>query len=264
MRIVVVIAFICSILMSCNRTSEKSIQPARDYLLIQECLSNVVPLVIHTGQSEAYLYETLSNEEDTLNSCASYIYLDGDTLDITNEPMQFEITFSQCTDYDLELKNGTLQCILYDYFNVDSASCFVAFDAFSINNNILSGSLTIKRAGGNSYKVSTSNLKLIIGTREINYAGSLTYNMGTGGNANWLLDNFITVSDEGTLNDRYGHDFNVNNEGISKVLECDWFNNGFVELEDTDGESIVLDYGVGACDNQATVTYSGEDVVIDL
>jgi hypothetical protein len=251
-------------LTSCNRNNEKSIQPARDYVLIQESLSNVVPLVIHTGQSDSYLMDRLRNGLDTLNSCASYVYLDGDTIDISLEPIQYEITFSQCTDRDSELKNGSLQCIQYDYFNVDSASCFLTFDAFSLNNNILSGSLNIKRTSGNNYKISTSNLKLIVGTREINYSGSLVYNMGTGSDANWLYDNFISVTDEGSLNDRYSHEFTINNEGISKGLDCGWFNAGFVELEDIDGESIVLDYGAGSCDNHATITYSGDDVVIDL
>lgn len=264
MRVLLLIFALGLIIVSCNRNTEKSIQPARDYILIQEGLSNVLPLVIHTGQSESYLLEALSNGFDTLNSCATYIYLDGDTLDITNNPMQFEIAFSQCNDMDGELKNGSLQCILYDYFNVDSSSCFVTFDAFSLNNNILSGSLTIKRVGGNSYKIATTNLKLIVGTREINYEGSLLYSMGTGSDVNFLYDNFISVNDEGSLNDRYGDVFTINNDGISKELDCEWFNNGFVELEDVDGESIVLDYGAGTCDEHATVTYSGEDIVINL
>lgn len=259
--LILVVAFS---IVSCNRNTEKSIQPARDYVLIQEGLSNVIPLIIHTGQSQTYLMDNFHAGFDTLNSCASYVYLTGDTLDITNDPIQYEITFSQCTDHDEELKNGSLQCILYDYFNVDSSSCFVSFDAFSINNNILSGSVTIKRTSGNNYKISTSNLKLIVGTREINYSGSLFYNMSTGGDVNLLYDNDITVSDAGSLNDRYSNDYTVNNEGISKSLSCNWFNQGFVELEDIEGESIVLDYGAGACDNHATVTYSGDDVVINL
>lgn len=264
MRLLSLIIFITILMVSCNRTSEKSIQPAKDYILFQEGLSNVIPLLIHTAQSQNYLLQVLHNGQDTLNSCANYVYLDGDTLDITIDPMQYEITFSQCTDLDEELKNGTLQCILYDYFNVDSSSCFVSFDGFSINDNILSGSITIKRIDGNEYKISTSNLKLIVGTREINYEGSLNYSMSTGGSVNLLFDNFIAVRDQGALNDRYGHDFMINTESISKALSCKWFNGGFVELEDTDGESIVLDYGAGACDNSATVTYSGEEVVIEL
>lgn len=264
MRALVFIIFLGLILIGCNRNQGKSIQPARDYVLIQESLSNVIPLVIHTGQSEAYLLQALSDGFDTLNSCASYVYLAGDTLDISLDPIQYEITFSQCTDHDSELKNGSLQCILYDYFNVDSASCFVSFDAFSIDNNILSGSLNIKRLSGNNYKITTTNLKLIVGTREINYEGSLIYNMGTGSDVDWLFDNFINVSDAGSLNDRYSNELTINNEGISKGLDCNWFNAGFVQLEDLSGESLVLDYGAGSCDNHATVTYSGEDTVIDL
>lgn len=252
------------LLIGCNRNSERSIQPARDYALMQEGLSNVIPLVIHTGQSETYLLGVLEAGVDTLNSCATYLYLDGDTLDITNEPIQYEVTFSQCIDHDEELKNGSLQCIQYDYFNVDSSSCFVTFDAFSIDNHILNGSMNIRRIDGNNYKISTANLKLIVGTREVNYSGSLFYNMGTGSDVNLLYDNSVVMSDAGSLNDRYGNNYVVNNEGISKILSCNWFNTGFVELEDIEGESIILDYGAGACDNQATVTYSGKDIVIDL
>jgi len=124
--------------------------------------------------------------------------------------------------------------------------------------------MTIKRVSGNTYKISTSNIKLIIGTREINYAGSLFYSMGTGADVNLLHDNNIMVSDEGSLNDRYGHEFNLFTDGISKNLYCEWFNEGFVQLEDANGESLVMDYGTGTCDNHATVTFSGEDIVIDL
>lgn len=249
---------------SCNRTKEKSIQPARDYILIQEGLSNVIPLIIHTGQSNNYLMDRIRHGLDTLNSCASYTYLGGDTVDINVEPVQYEINYNQCEDYDGELKNGSLMCILNDYFNVDSSSCFVNFDSFSINNNILVGSVLIKRNGGNNYKIITSNLKLIIGTREINYTGTVYYTLSTGSNIDWLYDNQLIVTDKGSLNDRYSQEVTVNNAGIIKNLSCEWFSEGFVELEDESKESIVLDYGDGSCDNKGVVTNSGEDIVINL
>lgn len=251
-------------LLGCTRSKERSIQPARDYALVHQDLSEIIPLIIHTGQSQNYLLDRFREGADTLNSCATYTYLQGDTVNIAIEPIQYEINFAQCYDHDGDLKNGSLKCILYDYFNVDSSSCFMSFDAFSLNNNIVTGSLNIKRISGNSYKVSTSALRIIIGTREIHYDGSITYQMSTGTDVNSLYDNKLVVLDNGFLTDRYGSEVEIHNEGISKALDCHWFYGGFVELADSEGESLVLDFGAGSCDSDATITISDEETAIKL
>lgn len=253
-----------SLFLSCNRTKERSIQPAKDYALLHQNLSEIIPIVIHTGQSHSYLVDRLRSGTDTLNSCATYHYLQGDTVDISQSPVQFEITFSQCYDFDNELKNGTLKCIQYEYFNVDSSNCFVTFDAFSLNGNLISGSFNLRKQDGNNYKISTSNLEIIVGTRAIRYQGAMTYQMSTGAYVDLLYDNSLVVIDNSVLTDRYGTEVEIRNEGIGKSLACKWFSSGFVELEDNEAESIVLDFGTGSCDNDATVTNTNEDIIIEL
>ena len=58
------------LLTSCVKSKERDLQTSKDYALIQNNLSMVVPLVIHSVQSKSYVLDKINSEEDTLNSCA--------------------------------------------------------------------------------------------------------------------------------------------------------------------------------------------------
>jgi hypothetical protein len=247
---------------SCIKSKERSAQASKDYALVLSNISEVTPLIAHTIQSQAYLMDRIRSGNDTINSCANYLYISGDTVDINNENVVVEILFSQCVDFDGVLKNGSLVLNISDYFDVDSAECTVVLSDFSINNNIFSGNLKLKRKGSNQFEITTSDIKVGVGTRQISYAGRWLCNMGTGGDVTLLYDNLLEIEEEGKLVDRFGAAVQTIGTGLIRNMSCNWFNLGVSELEDEneEGESQILDFGDGSCDNIATVSLAEYEV----
>lgn len=263
-----VLSFILLVLIlsgaSCTKSEERSTQASKDYALVLTDVSRVVPLVIHTIQSQSYVLERIRSSEDTLNSCASYIYIAGDTVDINNGNVVLEMLFSQCIDFDGALKNGSLILNISDYFDVDSANCSVQLTDFSINNNIFTGTLGLKRKGSNQFEVSASNLKVFVGTKQITYQGTWLCEIGTGGDVALLYDNSLKVEEEGQLIDRYGGTAQIIGSNLMRDFSCDWFSLGLVELEDEEGESQILDFGNGTCDDVGIITTGENDVTFAI
>ena len=264
MRILYISMLLVFLLTNCRKSKEKSIQSSKDYALVQTNISLVAPLVIHTIQSRSYLLERLRSNEDTLNSCAAYTYIQGDTVDISNQNVQFEILFVNCIDFDGALKNGSLIVTLDNYFDVDSAFCSVLLDNFSINDNIMSGSITLKRIGSNNFELVSSNIKVIVETRQISFTGKSTVNLGTGVDTELLYDNAFDLQDEGSLVDRFGNLSLCLATDLKRNFSCNWITSGFVELEDIDGDSQILDFGNGICDNLGSITYAEEEVTFAI
>lgn len=259
-----VLSFILVTLMligaSCTKSTERSIQASKDYALIMTDISLIVPLVAHTVQSKGYVMDRIRSAQDSLNSCASYLYVSGDTVDITNQNLVIEVLYSQCVDFDGAHKNGSLMLNISNYFDVDSATCSVQLKDFSINNNIFSGVINFKRKGSDEFEVSATGMQIFVGTKQILYKGSWRCEMGTGTSASFLFDNLIEVEELGTLEDRFGNVFQTIGSGLVRDLSCNWFGSGVVELEDAEGESQILDYGSGSCENVATITSVENDI----
>jgi hypothetical protein len=259
-KFIIVTFMAASLISGCRKSKEKSIQASKDYALVQTNISYVAPLIIHTVQSQNYMMDRIRSGQDTLNSCASYNYISGDTVDIASQNLTVEILFSQCMDFDNALKNGSLIIELENYFDADSAMCFVKFDDFSLNDNIISGNLALQRLGGNNFEVITSNLIIFVETRQIKYAGKLKFNMGTGSDALRLYDNNLTIQEEGEITDRFGNFSQTIGTDLIRSLSCNWFGEGLVEIEDVDGDSQILDFGLGTCDNLGYITYANEEI----
>ena len=263
-RLIYIFVLITLLFTNCRKSKEKSIQSSKDYALVQTNISHIAPLVIHTIQSQNYLLKRLRTAEDTLNSCANYTYLQGDTVDIAVQNVKFEILFVNCIDFDGALKNGSLIVDLENYFDVDSAVCNVLLDNFSINGNIMSGNISLKRIGSNNFEVQTSNVKVFVETRQISYDGKLTLNLGTGNDIQLLYDNNLAAQEEGALVDRFGNlSLSLGND-LERNFTCNWITSGFVELEDSDGDSQVLDFGIGVCDNIGVITFAEEEVTFAI
>ncbi len=249
-----ILSFIILLATGCTKSEEKSSQGAKDYAIVMSNIADVAPLVVHTIQSQSYVLGRIRNNSDTLNSCANYQYISGDTVDIENGNVNLEILFSQCVDFDGALKNGSLLLNISNYFDVDSATCSVILSDFSINNNIFSGTLNLKRKGSNQFEIVANNVNVVIGTRQISYEGSILCTMGTGGDAMLLYDNLLEIEEEGELVDRFGAVFQTIGTGLVRDLSCNWISEGLSELEDVEGDSQILNFGNGFCDNVATVT----------
>ncbi len=245
---------------SCVKSKEKNVQASKDFALVQTNISYIAPLVIHTIQSQAYFIERMRSNMDTLNATGVYNYISGDTVDIANENVIFEILYTQSIDIDEAFKNGSLIVEFDNYFDIDSAECSISMTDFSINNHIVSGTMTVKRIGSNQFEIKTNNFKVFIGTRQISYQGVLTCNMGTGSASSLLYDNQLEVDETGMLVDRFGALVQTIGTQLKRNFSCNWYATGITEIEDAEGNSQILDFGNGTCDNLGLISSGDTEI----
>jgi hypothetical protein len=262
---VYLILLIIFVAASCRkREIDKDIQPSVDYMLIQNNLARIVPLVIHTVNNKERLNVIFADSIDTLNSCAKYFYVSGDTVDINNQDIEFKITFDMCMDADSVLKNGTVNCKIDNYLKFDGGLCRISFDDFSINGNELEGVIFITKKPGNEFTLQTIQLFQRFGTRRILYNGKMDYSMSYGALNDEMNDDVLTSADNGILTDIYNNEAEISNPGIRKSLGCSYFTNGLVEIVNDENVTQVLDIGNGACDNEIEITFEDESFIIRL
>ena len=68
---------------SCRNETSQSIQSAKDYLVVSTGVSAVVPQVINSSKVLQYLKHLLGHQADSSNTCATYNYINGDTVNRT-------------------------------------------------------------------------------------------------------------------------------------------------------------------------------------
>jgi len=241
-----------------KKSKDKNIQPSKDYSLLQVNLSRVIPLVIQVANSRTDFVDHLIVGGDTINTCAALNYVSGDTIDISQGNVRFNMMFSNCYDFDGLLKNGTIRCDLSDYFINSNATCKVTFFDFSISGHQLNGAVLITKTGLNDYQLTLDNVTQQVGTRYIGYSGQVNYAFVRGINDTIISDDILYVIDNGVLSDRFGNLSTINNPSMARNLDCSWFSSGLVEIVDNDNNTQVLDLGNGDCNNKATITFNDE------
>lgn len=251
----------------CKKRREKNIQPSKDFALISNNIQTIIPLVSALTLTSEQVRAALATSSDSLNTCASFTLVSGDTLNVSNSnPLTFDIDFlGGCVDNDDKHKQGAIRCTLYGFMGSTGANCSCSFIDFEIGGNILSGNISITNTGGLSMLITTTNLRLKVGKKYIyidtdirskQIAGDLT--------PTTLLDNSYLVSSTATLTDRYNKEFDVFAEDMYKHYTCKWIAGGFAELNDDDNDVQVIDFGASNCDNEAVITIDEKVYTIEL
>lgn len=251
----------------CKKRREKNIQPSKDFALISNNIQTIIPLVSTIALTDEQIRTAIATGSDSLNTCASFSLVSGDTLNISNSnPLIFDIDFSSgCVDLDGKYKKGVIRCTLYGYMANTGANCSCSFVDFEIGGNELSGNISITNTGVLSMLITTSNLNLKVGKkyiyidteiRSVQLAGDLTPTN--------LLDNSYLVASTAILTDRYNKDFDVFAEDLYKHYTCKWIAGGFAELNDDDNDAQVIDFGDNNCNNEAVISIDEKVYTIEL
>jgi hypothetical protein len=244
---------------SCKKQREKNIQVSKDYALYQTDLSTILPLIIHCTKNKSYFNQVLENQEDTLNTCASFSLVNGDTADISNGIIEFNIIFDNCLDKDGFTKNGEIVAKLFNYSESTGGNVLLTFSDFMIGESKLKGSISITRLSNNNYRIATSNFSITKEGKKIVYDAFLNYIISPNSDADDLFDNHITVSDSDAFINRSGDEYQILNKELFRSMNCSYFSKGKIEIVDEKNTTQVLDFGNGSCDGVATVTYD-EDI----
>ena len=253
------------ILVGCRRNNAaRSLQAAKDYNLIVQNLSSVVPGIIHLTKNESNLLEALRDSIDVNATCGNIIYLSGDTTDISLDPIEFEIDYPFCKDADSVIRNGKIKITLFDYLSNEDAFCNVVFNDLNFDNQELEASFVLSRVGENEFNLNPTELFQRVGTRRIQYDADFLYVFTSGIDPNGILDDVLTVAEQGVLTDRNAKVYNITNGGITRDISCKWFSSGIVEMVDEDNATQVLDYSKTLCEPTAELKFEGDSLVVNL
>ena len=259
MKYIFYTALFIALFSSCRNNESRSIQTAKDYLHISNHLSTVVPFVIKVSEDSTYLKQLLSNQSDTSFSCASFNYISGDTTSMEG-PIEFEIDFYQgCVDNDGIAKAGLVYCILQQPVSNIVAVCQVQFDGFKISNDFFWGGFNLTTKDINKWKVITTDYSIQSVKKQTTLLDTLLFCKVSTNSFNSLDDQFI-ISSIGLLNQSV--------EGYStdlvKIVGCNWFSQGIIELDIEDQTKQIINLGAGDCDNEALLEIGAYDFVVQM
>ena len=189
------------------------------------------------------------------------------TLDLGVFPYKLTIDFgpANCKCDDNIYRRGKMFVTFNGDYWVAGTVITYTFENYFVNDNQVLGTKTITNKGRNS----SNNLYwTTVVTGEIikaNNGGTIYWNSNT--TLEWLSGEVtpgiwwddvyqMTCSENGTGAD--GKTFTCTiTKPLNKKLNCKWLESGTLEIQPQDNPLITLDFGNGACDNQATATVNG-------
>lgn len=250
---------------SCKQNTARTIQPARDYALIFREISSIIPLIVLETQSSQKMKTILTDSTDTLNTCALFNYISGDTSVSNFQNISFNIDFQGgCVTNDNSFMEGALNCYSYAPFSSSSGKANISFNNFRIDGNLFTGTLIIEKTV-DGIKVSSNNISISVGKKSILYSGISKWSSTLPiVNDTLIKDNYFHVSDSCLLTSRYGDTYTCVSTGLYKLCDCRWFTEGITEIVDSQNETQIIDYGNGTCENQATVSSNNDVYNVDL
>ena len=245
---------------SCRNETSQSIQSAKDYLVVSTGVSAVVPQVVNSSKDLQYLKHLLAHQADSSNTCATYSYINGDTVNMVG-PLFFDIDFHQgCSDNDGVNKAGIVSCSLFSPLSDLNGVCEVNFDGFRLDNHFIWGGLTIQCKDDRKWKVITQDLRFQNGKKSIAIVDTLLFNMVAGDSSQEFGDDEFLFSSNGSMNfsvNGYSHD-------LCKKYSCSWLTQGFLELNVEDQSKQIVNLGSNDCDNEAVLIIGGEEYFIEM
>ncbi len=211
---------------------------------------------------------------NVLGGCDSLTYISGDTsaAGFTNtNPPTFEYNYGTCSlaNVDGVARTGKLWIRFIGRPNTVGSKTIIKLINYKVNglityscDSILVTTLT------NSVSTKSWNVKIINGVCtgsgwNIKYASDKTITVLTQSTPA-LSDDEVQVTGTANGTNRDGRDFDVVITNITKPASCKHITKGTVEVTPKDFSKRTVDFGSGACDNQATFTVNGQTIAFTL
>ena len=206
----------------------------------------------------------------TIGGCAS-VY---DSIVGTDSFLVINFGTTDCTCLDFKNRRGEI-IIQYNGRYKDSTSQrTITYNNYFVNDNQLTGIKTVTNMGANSsgqvyYNVTVNDtLNLGAGNGEITWTGNRTRTWLAGyGTGTWTDDEYL-IGGVTTLVRANGHSFTFTIDASNQLqvaTTCPYIEAGIVTITgSTLSEPRTLNYGSGACDNEATLTIGSHTYNITL
>lgn len=258
------------ILKGCNSNiNEINTIIPRDYTLAEKLFADIKCIAdeAYTGSLQTFI-PSISNS--ILGGCVTI------THDTTVNPKKLMITFRNdpdCIGLDGSMRNGKITVTYKGNYYTTQDSILVNFENYSVNNNLIdnSGYVAIYNLGRNGYGNFCFRIRVNANIHKSN----------NGGTIHWVSDkNFEWFAGEGTPirnDDIYmvtgdasgscsnGKSWQINvTDSLQIHLNCKWITRGDVKIKAAENPEMLLDYGNGGCDGQATLNLNGKDYFLSL
>lgn len=184
-------------------------------------------------------------------------------------PKDIEIDFGTgTTDWLGITRKGILNVNVTGFYRDSGAVFTIVPSNFYVQNYKLEGIKVVSNKGRNTdgnmwYTISIANGKLTTPDGEtVNWESQREREWIGGESTTWLSHGLSGITDDrysitGTANgvNRLGRAFTINiTKALVVALDCKWVREGTLELIPDGLDTRTVDYGNGACDNDATVT----------
>lgn len=220
-----------------------------------------------SGSLSSYLTPTQSDEKSIMSTCAII------TNDTTVSPRLLTIDFgaTNCMCSDGRNRRGKIN-VAYNGQYKDSASTHtITFTNYYVNDNQILGSKTVTNNGHNS----SGNLTFSISVNGqiIKASGGGTITWTSTRTREWIqgeltptwFDDVYLITGSANGTNAAGNSFSMAiTSALRKEIGCRHIVSGQLTLTPSGKPTRYVDFGSGACDNQATVTINGNVYNITL
>ncbi len=250
---------------------------SKDNALSEQSYSDVFQLSTDAMDKKGGLNKTNTSESALLNDCAT-VKWDSDSTSKAF-PKKLTVTFSDpsnslgCLGKDGRYRHGKIHITLANAgFRTKGALLTIALDEYYVDGHHVEGVKTLENTGLNA----SNNLVF----KETVTGGKIT--KSTGGVITWesnkLIEEVLSssvpplprvdyylVTGTGSGTNVKGKAYTITILSALKVkVGCFWIVSGSFKAADTAGNYYTVDFGNGACDHLATLTYLGKDYQIQM
>ncbi len=204
--------------------------------------------------------------DEALGGCATV------TKDSATHTITIDFGPSNCLCKDGRNRRGKIIVVNTGLFFIAGSSRTVTFDNYYVNDHHIEGIHTVTYNGLNSsnhpnWTISAQNMKITRPNGNYHSWNSTRNREWAQGDStlfNWTDDVYlITGSASGT--NVNGASFTANiTSALRWELSCHWLVSGTIELTPANKPTRTVDFGSGACDNQATVTIGTKTYTITM
>lgn len=238
-----------------DREDDKETTSSRDNAIAENAFAGVFKSIGEFTDSTSLL---------RISSCASYTV---DSVGTTSWPKTLTINFgsTNCMGSDGNLRRGTIIASFTGRYRDSLTVISISLIGYYHNNNLVQvGTHTITNNGHNaagnlSYSINVQNASIT------NSNGTIAWNSTR--TREWIAgestttnpsDDVYSITGSATGTGVNGNTFNVTiNSPLIVALNCPYIEQGILALSPQNLSTRYVDFGNGACDNEATVTING-------
>jgi len=221
-----------------------------------------------TGTMTSYLtpIET-ENKSSLLSTCAT---ITNDTL-VTPHILTIDFGASNCMCNDGRYRRGIINVSYSGHYRDSASTHTITFTNYYVNDNQILGTKTVTNNGHNA--AGNLTYSVVVNGQIIKAGGGGTINWTSNRTREWILGEstptwsddvyLITGSANGTNASGNSYTMTITS-ALRREIGCHHFVSGTLTITPSGKPTRYVDFGAGACDNQATVTINGNVYNITL